>query len=147
MLPVRCVSRSSDRLSSRRPSPQLQWPARAVRDQASETELRAQAWGSALEPARRRLVREPAARLARGLQASVGAKPRASHGSNLIPSSPTPSDLTPKGKAATRVTRLLAGPAFLLESYQVESVEAASFRDGFWDSFRRAGPKPSRGLW
>src|SRR6266851_4242858 len=116
MLPVRCVSRSSDRLSSRRPSPPLQWPARAVRDQANETELREQAWGPALEPARRRLVREPAPRLARRLQASVGAKPRASHGSNLIPSSAA-SDLTPKGKAATRVTRLLAGSAFLLESF------------------------------
>src|SRR5882762_2809121 len=145
MLPVRCLSRSSDRLSSRRPSPQLQWPARAVRDQASETEMWTQVWGPALEPARRRLVQEPAARLARRLQAAVGAKPRTSHGSNLIPSSPTPSDLTPKGKAATRVTRLLAGSAFLLESFQVESVPAASFHDGFWESFRRAGPKPSRG--
>src|SRR6266404_8247624 len=144
-LPVRCVSRSSDRLNSRRPSSPLQWPARADRDQASETEMWTQASRPALELARGRLVEEPAARLARGLQAAVGAKPRTSHGSNLTPVSPTPSDLTPKGKAATRVIRLLAGPAFLLESFQVESVQAASFRDGFWESFRRAGPKLSRG--
>src|SRR6267143_484768 len=93
-LPVGCVSRSSDPLNSRRPSSPLQWPARAVRDQANETELRAQVWGSALEPARRRLVREPAARVARGLPASLAAKPRALHESNLTPSSPTPSGLT-----------------------------------------------------
>src|SRR5882762_8096800 len=72
-LPVGCVSRSSDRLNSRRPSSPLQWPARAVRDQASETEMWTQASRPALELARGRLVREPAARLARGLQASVAA--------------------------------------------------------------------------
>src|SRR6266446_9767887 len=93
-LPVRCVSRSSDRLHSRRPSPPPQWPARAVRDQASETEMRTQASRPALKLALTRLAREPAARLARGLQASVAPKPRASYGSNLAPSKPTPSDLT-----------------------------------------------------
>src|ERR1700674_1951231 len=144
-LPVRCASRSSDRLNSRRPSPPLQWPARAVRDQASETELWEQVWRPARDLARRRLVREPAARLARGLQASVAAKPRAWHGSNLTPSSPTPSNLTPKRKAATRLTRLLAGSAFPVGSFQVGSFQAASFHDGSWESFRRAGPKPSRG--
>src|SRR2546429_10019931 len=136
-LPVRCVSRSSDRLNSRRPSPPLQWPARAVRDQAGETEMWTQASRPALELARGRLVREPAARPARGFQVSIAAKPRASYGSNFAPSKPTPSDLTLKRKAATRLTRL---PAFPFGSFR-----AASFHDGFWESFRRAGPKLSRG--
>src|SRR6266852_1511603 len=151
-LPVRCASRSRDRLNSRRPSPPLQWPARAVRDQASETEMWAQVWGGAPELALRRWVREPAARLARGLQASVPPKRRESHGLNPIPSRPTPSDLTPKQKAATPLTQLLAGSAFPVESSPVESFlfgsfQAASFHDGSWESFRRAGPKPSRGPW
>src|SRR4030088_2070831 len=106
MLRVRCVFRLSDRLNSRRPSPPLQWPARAVRDQANETKMWAPVWGPAPELARRRLVPEPAARLARGVQASVAVNPGASHGSNLTPASLTASDLTPKRKAATRLTRL-----------------------------------------
>src|ERR1700674_2202361 len=146
-LPERCASRSSDQLNSRRPPPPLQWPARAVRDQGNETEMWAQGWGPAREHALRRLVREPAARLARGLQASVAPKRRPSHGSKLTSSSPTPSDLTPKRKGATRLTQLLAGSAFPLESFPVEPFQSASFHDGSWESFRRAGPTPSRGPW
>src|SRR5258708_14124100 len=128
-LPVRCVSRSSDRLNSRRPSSPLQWPARAVRDRASETEMWTQASRPALELARGRLVRERAARLARGLRVSVATKPPASSGLNLAPSKPTPSNLTLKREAATRLTRLPARTASPLGSF-LGFFPAASFHDG-----------------
>src|ERR1700676_2280803 len=82
--------RSWERLNSRAQQIQQQWSARGVRDQAGATEMLAQVWGFAPELALTRLVRRPAAKLARELQVSGPTKPRASHGSNLTPSNPTP---------------------------------------------------------